>query len=204
MTPLAWRIGFLSFTARVPCCDFDRWGVAVVHISDLVEVCHDLSRCFSPLPCPLARMSLLRDILQRRSEASGFEPPKALTSKRGMKNYASSVLSSGSTIRSVRSIAESVASFYSLVSGGSRVPKRRRAEVSRLGVPKFYKKNPKAAVDMPGVKYMDSDHLGPYTCAHAMSFGKQVDQTKAYWGSIVVSRIIIARDNIFSHLLSAL
>lgn len=141
-------------------------------------------------------MSLLRDILQRRSEASGFEPPKALTSKRGMKNYASSILSSGGTIRSVRSIAESVASFYSLISGGSRVPKRRRAEVSRLGVPKFYKKNPKAAIDMPGVKYIDSDHLGPYTCAHAMSFGKQVDQTKGYWGSILVSRLGMCEKNV--------
>jgi hypothetical protein len=88
-------------------------------------------------------MSLLRDVLRKRSETSGFEPPKALTSRRGMKEYASSVLSSGSTIRSVRSIAESVASFYSFVSGGSRIPKRRRADISRLGLGKFYRKNPK-------------------------------------------------------------
>jgi hypothetical protein len=130
---------------------------------------------------------LLRDILIKRGESSGFEPSKALTSKRGLKNYASSILSSGSTVRSVRSIAESVASFYSLISGGSRVPKRRRPDVSRLGVAKFYKKNPKAALDMPGVKYLDSDYLGPYTCAHAKSFGKEIDTNSPYWGTIIVS-----------------
>jgi hypothetical protein len=44
----------------------------------------------------------------------------------------------------------------------------------------------KPAMDMPGVKYIDTDHLGPYTCAHAKSFGKEDDPDAAYWGSIIL------------------
>jgi hypothetical protein len=129
--------------------------------------------------------SLLRGVLQKNSEKNGYEPPKALTSRRGMKEYAGSILSTGgSTIRSVRSIAESVASFYSLMSGGSRVPKRRRPDVSRLGTPKFYHKNPKPALELPGVKYLDSEILGPFTAAHARSFPDRPDEKP--WGSIVL------------------
>lgn len=130
---------------------------------------------------------LLRSILSKNAEASGFEPPKALTSKRGMKAYAESIMSTGgSTIRSVRSIAESVASFYSFVSGGNRIPKRRRPDVSRLGIPKFYHKNPKPTPDLPGVKYLDTEVLGPYTAAHAQSFpGPNIQGIKPF-GSIVL------------------
>jgi hypothetical protein len=39
---------------------------------------------------------------------------------------------------------------------------------------------------MPGVKYLDSSHLGPYTCAHAKSFGKEDDPDAPYWGSIIL------------------
>jgi hypothetical protein len=132
-----------------------------------------------------AVMSLLKGVLRKNSETNGFEPPKALTSKRGMKEYAGSIMSTGgSTIRSVRSIAESVASFYSMMTGGSRIPKRRRPDVSRLGVVKFYRKNPRPPVDMPGVKYLESGELGPWTAAHGKAFAS-FDGEPA-WGSIIL------------------
>jgi hypothetical protein len=81
-------------------------------------------------------MSLLKNILRRNSEQSGYDAPKTLTSRRGMKEYEASVKSSTSTLRSVASIAESVASFYSMMTGGSKIPKRRRAPISKLGAPK--------------------------------------------------------------------
>jgi hypothetical protein len=130
-------------------------------------------------------MSLLRKVLRNNSESSGYDAPKTLTSRRGMKEYAESIKSTGGlTIRSVRSIAESVSSFYSTIAGGSRIPKRRRPDVSRLGAPKFYHRNPKPAVDMPGVKYLDSDMLGPYTTAHGMSFA--TPNTQKAWCSVVL------------------
>jgi hypothetical protein len=130
--------------------------------------------------------SLLQNVLRKNSEESGFQAPKALTSKRGMKEYAGSIMSTGgSTIRSVRSIAESITSFYSLMSGGSRIPKRRRPDVSRLGVPKFYHKNPKPALEIPGVSYLDTNSLGPYTAAHAQSFPRNIQGVKP-WASIIL------------------
>ncbi|KAJ7716999.1 hypothetical protein B0H16DRAFT_447991 [Mycena metata] len=56
----------------------------------------------------------------------------ASSSKRSLKNYASSVKSSGGS--SMRSMAQSMVSFYSAVTGsGPRVPKRRRPDFSKLG-----------------------------------------------------------------------
>jgi hypothetical protein len=130
-------------------------------------------------------MSLLKDILRKNSEQSGFQPPKALTSRRGMKEYAGSIFSTGgSTIRSMRSIAESVASFYSMVTGGSRIPKRRRPDFSKLGTPKFYRKNPKPPLDLDGVKYLTSADLGPWTAAHGRSFASI--EGEAAWASIIL------------------
>jgi hypothetical protein len=133
----------------------------------------------------MPRPSLLKDLLRKNSESSGYDAPKALTSRRGMKEYAESVKSTGgNTIRSVRSIAGSIASFYSLVGGGSRVPKRRRPDISRLGVPKFYRKNPKPPEDVKGVKTLETSELGPYTAAHAKSYTTTAGQKP--WGSIVL------------------
>jgi hypothetical protein len=135
----------------------------------------------------MGRTSLLKNVLQKNSESSGHEAPKALTSRKSFKEYASSIQSTGgSTIRSVRSIAESVASFYSLMTGGSRIPKRRRPEISRLGVPKFYRKKPKPMLNMDGVKYLDTSELGPWTSAHAKSFSSINSGPGEAWASVVL------------------
>jgi hypothetical protein len=132
----------------------------------------------------MPRPSLLKDLLKKNSESSGYDAPKALSSKRGVKDQADTKSLSG-TIRSVKSIAGSIASFYSLIGGGSKIPKRRRSDISRLGVPKFYPKNPKPPEDMPGVKYLNTEELGPYTAAHAKSFSSLGAPGKP-WGSIVL------------------
>ena len=75
----------------------------------------------------------------------------------------------GISIHSVRSIAESVTSFTSQLFGGQRVPKRRRPEISRLGAPTWYNKDPPEPPGMPGTETIDlSGH--PYTAAHAYSW----------------------------------
>ncbi|EIN11294.1 hypothetical protein PUNSTDRAFT_50345 [Punctularia strigosozonata HHB-11173 SS5] len=130
-------------------------------------------------------MSLLRKVLHKNSESSGFDAPKALTSRAGVKAYAASVKSSaGGTIRSVRSVAESVSSFYTALTGGTRVPKRRRPDVSRLGAPKFYKRDPKPPPDAPGAKVVDAATAGPLTAAHGMSFA--TPGTDKAWCSVVL------------------
>ncbi|KAJ7485803.1 hypothetical protein FB451DRAFT_1432715 [Mycena latifolia] len=111
-------------------------------------------------------MSLLRDVLKR-----GKPPPNTneggslpLSSKRNIKSYASSIKSSGGA--SMRSLAESMFSFYSVVTGsGPRVPKRRRADFSRLGVPEWYSSDPPPAPAMPGTA--PPSNLPPYTMAHS-------------------------------------
>ncbi|KAJ7754519.1 hypothetical protein B0H16DRAFT_1542622 [Mycena metata] len=107
-------------------------------------------------------MSLLRDVLKRKAasgpssdRAPGQEqsilarPLSLLSSKRSVKNYASSIKSTGGA--SMRSLAESMMSFYSMVTlGGTRVPKRRRPDFSTLGVPEWYAEDPPPAPLMPG------------------------------------------------------
>lgn len=75
----------------------------------------------------------------------------------------------GISIRSVRSIAESVTSFTSQLFGGQRVPKRRRPEISRLGAPKWYNKDPPEPPEMPGTEKTEIANQ-PYTAAHAYSW----------------------------------
>ncbi|KAF8205329.1 hypothetical protein K438DRAFT_1818948 [Mycena galopus ATCC 62051] len=95
-------------------------------------------------------MSLLRDVLkknQRTSPSAGGSGPP-ISSKRS-KSYASSTKSAGGA--TVRSLAESMLSFYSMVTfGGTRVPKRRRPDFSRLGVPEWYAEDPPPPPLMPG------------------------------------------------------
>ncbi|KAJ7054374.1 hypothetical protein C8F01DRAFT_488376 [Mycena amicta] len=110
-------------------------------------------------------MSLLRDVLKRNNKGAdspgGFSP---LSSKRNLKSYASSIKSTGGA--SMRSIAESVFSFYSVVTGGGpRIPKRRRADFSRLGVPEWHANDPPPAASMPGTA--PPSEAPPYTTAHS-------------------------------------
>ncbi|KAJ7151348.1 hypothetical protein C8R43DRAFT_951160 [Mycena crocata] len=87
-----------------------------------------------------------------------------LSSKRNIKSYATSVKSSGGA--SMRSLAESMFSFYSVVTGsGPRVPKRRRADFSRLGVPEWYSENPPPPPDMPGTA--PASEIPSFTMAHS-------------------------------------
>ncbi|KAJ7727877.1 hypothetical protein B0H16DRAFT_1894247 [Mycena metata] len=115
-------------------------------------------------------MSLLRGLL--KSSANGLNGPnggpegaKPLTSKRNLKKYASSVKSSGGA--SMRSLAESVSSFYSTITGsGPRVPKRRRADFSRLGAPaEWFADEPPPLKEMPGTAA--PSEIPPFHMAHS-------------------------------------
>ncbi|KAJ6463254.1 hypothetical protein C8R47DRAFT_1157604 [Mycena vitilis] len=111
-------------------------------------------------------MSLLRDVL-KRSKPSSNGPDGAklpLSSKRNIKSYASSIKSSGGA--SMRSLAESMFSFYSAVTGsGPRVPKRRRPDYSKLGVPEWYAEDPPPLVAMPGTG--PPSKFPPFITAHS-------------------------------------
>ncbi|KAJ6516446.1 hypothetical protein C8R45DRAFT_244990 [Mycena sanguinolenta] len=105
----------------------------------------------------------LRDVLKRGKSspngAGGGNLP--LSSKRNIKGYASSVKSAG-----MRSIAESMSSFYSSLTGsGPRVPKRRRADYSTLGVPEWYADDPPPLQTMPGTA--DPPEMPPFSMTHS-------------------------------------
>ena len=72
----------------------------------------------------------------------------------------------GLSVHSVRSIAESITSFTSQLLGGQRVPKRRRPEISRLGAPTWYNKDPPESPEMRGTEKVNLTDQ-PYTAAHA-------------------------------------
>jgi len=111
-------------------------------------------------------MSLLRDVLKKKK---GPIPPEGggESSSKDKKNYAASVKSSsGMSLRSIRSVADSITSFYSMITG--RVPKRRRAEVSRLGAPKWYKNKPPLPTLMPGLEKVPPEVRNVYTAAHGV------------------------------------
>ncbi|KAJ6562569.1 hypothetical protein B0H19DRAFT_1260138 [Mycena capillaripes] len=111
-------------------------------------------------------MSLLRDVLKRNQSSGQSAGPSgtsstaqslntllAKSSKRSVKGYASSIKSAGGA--TMKSLAESMMSFYSMVTlGGTRVPKRRRPDFSRLGaglgVPEWYAEDPPPAPLMLG------------------------------------------------------
>ncbi|KAJ7265952.1 hypothetical protein B0H12DRAFT_1100278 [Mycena haematopus] len=80
-----------------------------------------------------------------------------------MKDYASSVKSAGGA--SMRSLTESMSSFYSTLTGsGPRVPKRRRADFSTLGVPEWYADDPPPLQAMPGTA--TPSEMPPFSIAH--------------------------------------
>lgn len=123
-------------------------------------------------------MSLLRNTLKKNTAQTESQPADGLsdkakkslfsiahgTSERG--DHLSVKSSGGVTVTSVRSIAESVASFATALLGGKRVPKRRRPEVSRLGAPKWYDRDPPEAPEMPGTEKTDILQKR-FTVAHA-------------------------------------
>ncbi|KAF7316486.1 hypothetical protein MIND_00167700 [Mycena indigotica] len=117
--------------------------------------------------------SLLRDVLKRNQEkgkapetqtekaaptTSSFNPSSSRRSIKNLllpgssgKTISGSIRSSGAaSLRSVASLAQSMASFYSMMTGGNRVPKRRRPDFSTLGVPEWYAEDPPPVPLMPG------------------------------------------------------
>ncbi|KAJ7255818.1 hypothetical protein B0H12DRAFT_1112953 [Mycena haematopus] len=137
-------------------------------------------------------MSLLRDVLKRNQQASdtgprgsGLSARLPLSSKRSVKTYASSIKSAGGA--TVRSLAESMLSFYSMVTlGGTRVPKRRRPDFSRLGVPEWYAEDPPPPPLMPG-----TDNASPvpslFTRGTAAVLHARNEGEKPWLGLIVYS-----------------
>ncbi len=123
-------------------------------------------------------MSLLRTVLKKNVASSDLQPAERLsdTARQNLRSIAlkksadavSVKTSGGVSVYSVRSIAESVASFTSAFFGGKRVAKRRRPEISRLGAPRWYDKNPPGAPEIPGTERTDIGS-SPFTCAHGYS-----------------------------------
>ncbi|KAF7316468.1 hypothetical protein MIND_00165900 [Mycena indigotica] len=120
--------------------------------------------------------SLLRDVLKRNQEkgkapetqtlvdssekstTGSFNPSSSRRSMKSLllpsssaKSISGSIRSSGAaSLRSIASLAQSMVSFYSMITGGDRVPKRRRPDFSKLGVPEWYAEDPPPAPLMPG------------------------------------------------------
>ncbi|EKM51751.1 uncharacterized protein PHACADRAFT_31568 [Phanerochaete carnosa HHB-10118-sp] len=127
-------------------------------------------------------MSLLRNVL-RKNSASTNDAPSGLSQNSKESLIASTLKKSadaislksagGISVHSVRSIAESVSSFASGLLNGKRVPKRRRPDVSRLGLPKWYNKDPPGPEEMLGTEKVDPTSR-PYSCTHAFPL-KPVD-----------------------------
>jgi hypothetical protein len=81
-------------------------------------------------------MSLFHNILKSNQQTDhpdvSVDFPLPITSKRGAKHYAEAIESSDGP--SIRSLAEPILSFYNVITGGgTHVPKRRRADISKLG-----------------------------------------------------------------------
>ncbi|KAF8601574.1 hypothetical protein BDV93DRAFT_558404 [Ceratobasidium sp. AG-I] len=96
-------------------------------------------------------MSLLRQVL-RRQTVDGPGNPNQDNKFGGPRKpgYARSVRS----VASVKTVAASIASFYTAITvGGTRVPKRRRAPKSELGRPTFVSKDPPVPELPAGVEH---------------------------------------------------
>ncbi|KAJ6562575.1 hypothetical protein B0H19DRAFT_1260143 [Mycena capillaripes] len=143
-------------------------------------------------------MSLLRDVLKRNqssgpsagpsdasSSAQSLNTLLAKSSKRSVKSYASSIKSAGGA--TMKSLAESMMSFYSMVTlGGTRVPKRRRPDFSRLGVPEWYAEDPPPAPLMPGTD-VASPVPALFTRGHAGVLHARNPGEKPWLGLVVYS-----------------
>lgn len=96
-------------------------------------------------------MSLLRQVLRRQTvDGSGKFDQENKFGGPKKPGYAKSVRS----IASVKTVAASIASFYTAITvGGTRIPKRRRAPKSELGRPVFVSKDPPAPELPAGVEH---------------------------------------------------
>lgn len=147
----------------------DATGVAKIY-ETLALITHHLLTSSST-------MSLLRSVL-RNNQKRGDAPfdPGAPTPSGKKKGYASSVVSSSmSSIRSAsaasfKSVATTIASmvsFYSMITGGSKIPKRRRPEVLKFGQATFANRKPPPAIPVPGAERI-APMTGPFTAAHSV------------------------------------
>ncbi|KAF7351810.1 hypothetical protein MVEN_01142000 [Mycena venus] len=102
-------------------------------------------------------MSLLHNVLKWNQQTGhpdvSGDFPLPITSKRSVKHYAESIKSSDGP--SMKLLAEPILGFYNIITGGeTHVPKRRHADISKLGkfdwVPEWYAGNPPYPPLMPG------------------------------------------------------
>ncbi|KAK7039678.1 hypothetical protein R3P38DRAFT_3468419 [Favolaschia claudopus] len=139
-------------------------------------------------------MSLLRDVLKKNQQGPGPSSSRlssigtllgSTSSKRSVKSYAASVKSAGGA--TIRSLAESMLSFYSMITlGGTRVPKRRRPDFSTLGVPQWYAEDPPPAPLMPGTD-VPSPIPAIYTSATAGVLHARNEGEKPWLGIVLYS-----------------
>ncbi|KAG9077399.1 hypothetical protein FS749_010728 [Ceratobasidium sp. UAMH 11750] len=112
-------------------------------------------------------MSLLRQVL-RRQTGGGQDGSPGTVKKPG---YAGSIKS----VASVKTVAASIASFYTAVTvGGTRIPKRRRAPKSELGRPVFVSKDPPLPGLPAGVEV--SPVQGTPTVTHVKTLKNRSDE----------------------------
>ncbi|KAJ6562562.1 hypothetical protein B0H19DRAFT_99700 [Mycena capillaripes] len=132
-------------------------------------------------------MSLLHNFLKpsQHPEVSA-DSPLPVTSKRSVKRYAASITSSDSEGASMHSIAESMMSFYHVITGGgTHVPKRRRPDISKLGVPEWYAENPPPAPLLPGTAA--ASPAPAFTSAHASVLHPLSEEDKPWLGLVLYS-----------------
>jgi hypothetical protein len=118
-------------------------------------------------------MPLLKDILRKNTEKSG-PTPSGLFLRPKSKNKSGDNSSQVGSVHSVRSVAGSIASFFTARGiGGERIPKRRRPDASRLGAPTFYHRIqdvPREAPIQVGTEEISVDEIGGYSIAHGKSW----------------------------------
>lgn len=134
---------------------------------------------------PVTNMSLLRSVLKKNGEKTSEQvegsgapapgpsfDPGALgtTSKRSSARSiaASSIRSaSAASFKSVATTIASMVSFYSMLTGGSKIPKRRRPDILKFGAPPFVFRRPPPAQPVPGAERLPP-LLSPFTAAHSV------------------------------------
>jgi hypothetical protein len=118
-------------------------------------------------------MPLLKDILRKNTEKSGPTPSGLFVRPKSKDKNGDSSSQAGS-VHSVRSVAGSIASFFTARGiGGERIPKRRRPDASRLGAPTFYHRIqdvPREALVQVGTEEIPVNEIGGYSVAHGKSW----------------------------------
>lgn len=132
-------------------------------------------------------MSLLRTVLRKNSSNAERTSPAPFNPGGPTRKPILSATSSAASIKSVASTIQSIASFYSTITqGGTKIPKRRRPDVSKLGAPQFYDSDPPPPEVIEGVEPLSQDELNDiaFTAAHATSLLDK--NTKQPWLSLVL------------------